>query len=418
MKKGLLLLMVVVLSVFGLSACGGGSSSGDKTEITYYQFSAPADGKALDEMVKEFEKQNPDIKVNVQTIAFNDYFTKLQTQIAGGDAPDAFELNYETFMQYAEKGVLADLTSYIEKDKDFDPSTLNKQAYGAFKYDGKQYGMVESFSNVVTIYNKDLFDKAGVEYPTADWTWKDEEAAAKKLTDAKNKVWGTSQPVTMNEFYKVAAQNGGSIFNEDLTKTTINSPENVAALTHLTNEVTDSKVAPSPADLSGQLPEDLFMNGQIAMLHTGIWLFDMFQDAPFKWDVQVEAGNTQKATHFFANGIGVSKDSDKKEAAFKFASFMSANEEAAKIRIDNNWELPATENKEILQPYLDATPPDNREAVFESLQYMVLPPVVKDWNKISDYTNSEFEKVLNGDSTPEKALKNSEDNINKTMGFK
>lgn len=69
-------------------------------------------------MVKEFEKQNPDIKVNVQTIAFNDYFTKLQTQIAGGDAPDAFELNYETFMQYAEKGVLADLTSYIEKDKD------------------------------------------------------------------------------------------------------------------------------------------------------------------------------------------------------------------------------------------------------------------------------------------------------------
>lgn len=81
---------------------------------------------------------------------------------------------------------------------------------------------------------------------------------------------------------------------------------------------------------------------------------------------------------------------------------MSANEEAAKIRIDNNWELPATENKEILQPYLDATPPDNREAVFESLQYMVLPPVVKDWNKISDYTNSEFEKVLNGDSTQKK----------------
>ncbi|MBA5828295.1 sugar ABC transporter substrate-binding protein, partial [Escherichia coli] len=70
-----------------------------------------------------------------------------------------------------------------------------------------------------------------------------EEAAAKKLTDAKNKVWGTSQPVTMNEFYKVAAQNGGSIFNEDLTETTINSPENVEALTHLTNEVTDSKVA-------------------------------------------------------------------------------------------------------------------------------------------------------------------------------
>ncbi|WP_099224575.1 ABC transporter substrate-binding protein [Listeria costaricensis] len=418
MKKVILLLSVCLLSMFGLTACGSDSGSSDKTEITYYQFSAPADGKALDKMVKQFEKENPDIKVNVQTVAYDDYFTKLQTMIAGGEAPDAFELNYETFVQYAEKGVLADLDKYIKDDKDFDPSTLNEQAYNAFNYDGKQYGMVESFSNVVTFYNKDLFDKAGVAYPTSDWTWADELDAAKKITDADNKIWGVSQPITMNEFYKVAAQNGGAIFNQDMTAATMNSPENVEALTHLTDEVTKYKVAPSPSDLSGQLPEDLFANGQIGILHTGIWMIDEFQDLPFDYDIEIEAGNTQKATHFFANGIGVSKDSKHKEAAYKFAAFMSADEDAQKIRIDANWELPATNNQDILAPYLEMTPPENREAVFESLDYAVLPPVVPDWSKISDYTDSEFEKVLNGKETPKEALDNCQNEINKVMGFK
>ncbi|MBC1984232.1 sugar ABC transporter substrate-binding protein [Listeria booriae] len=415
MKK-MIVALLVLIGVFGLTACGNSDDSG-KTKITYYQFSAPADGKALQKMISEFEKQNPKIKVDVQTIAYDDYFTKLQTQIAGGDAPDAFELNYETFVQYAEKGVLADLNGFIKADKTFDPKQLNQEAYNAFNYKGKQYGMVESFSNVVTIYNKDMFDKAGLKYPTADWTWEDELNAAKKLTNKDKRIWGTSQPVTMNEFFKVAAQNGGSVFNKDMTAVTMNSKQNLEALQHLTDEVTKYKVSPSPSDMSGQLPEDLFMNGQIGMLHTGIWLFDKFQAAPFKWDIAVEAGNTSKATHFFSNGIGVSKDSKHKEAAYKLAAFMSADKEAAKTRIESNWELPATENKEVLKPYLEMTPPDNRQVVFDSLQYMVLPPVVADWNKISDYTNAQFEKVLNKEQSAEEALDNCQKEITKIMNF-
>lgn len=406
-KKGLL--MSVAAMTLLLGACGGGgdsASDSDQTEIKYYSFSATPDYEdQLNEMVEKFEAENKDIKVDVELVPYNDYFTKLQTLMAGDQAPDVFELNYENFVSYAEKGALLDLDKYIEADEDFDPSTMNKEAFEAYQYDGKQYGMVESFSNVVTFYNKDLFDAAKVEYPTKEWTWSDEVAAAKKLTNADDNIYGTYSPVTMNEFYKVAAQNGGQLKDSE-GNWTINDPKNVEALEYMVNNVTKEKISPSPEEMSGQNSEDLFLNGQLAMVHTGIWMFGQFQDADFDWDIQVEAGNTEKATHFFANGLAVSKDTKHAEAAYKFTQFMSSSEDAAEIRVDSGWELPAITDENILAPYLEQTPPENRKAVFESLDYLILPPVDADWSKVSDSADKEFQKVLLGDETAQTALDN------------
>ena len=410
-KRFMLLLFMVAAVITNLVGCtsaeegeGKANESSGETKITYYSFSAaPNYEEQLAQMVEVFEKENPDIKVTTELAAYDEYFTKLQTRIAGEKAPDVFELNYENFVQYASKGTLAELSSYISEDEKFDPSQLNEEAFKAYQYDGKQFGMVESFSNVLTFYNKDLFDQAGVDYPTAEWTWEDELAAAQQLTDSDNNVWGTYAPVTMNEYFKIAAQNGGQIFDED-GNATINTPENLEALKYMVENVTKHKVSPSPADMSGLASEDIFKNGQLAILHTGIWMFDAFKDVPFEWDIQLEAGNTQKAHHFFANGLAVSADTDKKEAAYKFAAFMSASEEVAKIRVDASWELPAITNEEVLSPYLDKTPPENRKAVFEALDTLVLPPAIENWSKISDVTNQEFEKALNGDKTPAEVL--------------
>lgn len=409
MKKIYVIFLVVVFSVIALTACNSsstedGGNEGGQTEITYYSFSAMPDYEnELEEMVAAFEEINPDIKVNVELAPFDDYFTRLQTRIAGNEAPDVFELNYENFIQYASRGTLADLTEFIEKDDDFDPSQLNEQAFKAYQYDGKQYGMVESFSNVVMYYNKDLFDEAGLDYPTADWTWEDELEAAKKLTDPDKNIWGMYAPVTMNEFYKIAAQNGGTIFDEE-GNVTINTPENLETLEYMVDKVVTHEVSPSPADLSGQSDGDLYQNGQIAMLHTGIWMFEAFKEAPFEWDIQLEPGNKQKAHHFFANGLAVSADSEHKEAAYKFASFMSASDEAAKIRISSSWELPAITDENILSPYLEQAPPENRSVVFEALDSLVLPPASEEWSRISDITDQEFEKALLGDKTPQEVL--------------
>ena len=141
-------------------------------------------------MVKAFESANPDVKVKVDIVDYNNYYTKLNTQLASGDAPDVFEVGYENFVSYAAKNTLKDLTPIIAKDTTFKPEIYKGLAYDSFKYSGKQYGVVESFSDVVLFYNKDLFDKKQVEYPKADWTWKQELEAAQKLTDAKSGVWG------------------------------------------------------------------------------------------------------------------------------------------------------------------------------------------------------------------------------------
>ncbi|SDJ35771.1 ABC transporter substrate-binding protein [Salimicrobium halophilum] len=413
MKKLWLLSLFFLIAVISLVGCssegeseGSGEEGGDgTTEITYYSFSAaPNYEDVLADIVTAFEEENPNIKVNTELAAYDDYFTKLQTRLAGGNAPDVFELNYENFVQYASKGTLADLSGFIEEDDNFDPSQLNQEAFKAYQYDGKQYGMVESFSNVLTFYNKDLFDEAGVDYPTADWTWEDELAAAEKITNEENNVWGTYAPATMNEYFKIAAQNGGQLFDEN-GEPTVDTEENLEAMNYMVEKVTESGVTPSPAEMSGQAPADLFMNGQLGIVHTGIWMFDAFKDASFEWDVALEAGNTQKAHHFFANGLAVSADTDKKEAAYKFARFMSASDQVAELRVENSWELPAVNNDEVLQPYLEQTPPENREAVFNALDTLVLPPVVENWSQINDVTNQEFEKALNGSKSTEDVIK-------------
>ena len=403
MKK-FVLAALALATLATLGACGSnGKSDKSETTITYMNYtSSPNYTKQLDQMVKTFEKENPKIKVEVQTVPYDTYFTKIQTLLAADKAPDTFEMNYENFVSYASKNVLLDLSDYVSKDETLDMGSVNEKAFDASKYDGKQYGMTESFSNVVTYYNKDLFDKAGVAYPTSDWTWADEVGAAKKLTNSKENIWGTYSPVSMNEFYKVAAQNDGKIY--DGKTLTINSEANIEALTHMTDLVTKDKVSPSPDQMSGQTSEDLFLNGQLAMVHTGIWDFGTFADASFKWDIAVEAGNKEKATHFFADSIVVSKKTKNADAAYKWAKFMSTSEAAAKIRIDASWSLPIINTKDVLSKYLEATPPANRKAVFESLDSLVLPPVSNNWQKLSEATDKEFQKVLLDQVTPKEAL--------------
>ncbi len=420
MKKALVWLSILSLVFVVFSGCSSSKSltSDEKQAVSepvtihYFTFSpGETNEKVLQAMIKAFEEKNPDIKVEYEMASYNDYFTKLQTQIAGGIEPDTFELNYETFVSYASKGALLELDQLIKADSTFDPNSLNKQAYEAFQYKGKQYGMVESFSNVVLFYNKELFDAKGVEYPQADWTWEDELAAAQELTDQENGIWGTYSPIQFWEFYKTIVQNGGSIFNDDLSKVTVNSPENVETLQWMVDKVNKYHVTPSVEEMSGQENADLFLAGKIAMLRTGIWMFGAFKDAPFNWDIALEPGNTQKAHHFFANGLAVSKNTEHPEAAWKWIAFMSASKEATKIRVDAAWELPAVTDKALLETYLQQSSPESRDVVFKALDTLVVPPVIEKWSEMTDMFGKELDKVQLGEKTPAEALADIEKNL-------
>lgn len=418
-KRRTRLAILIVLAALLLSACvapvapaaegeGGeqpaAAAAGEPVEITYFTFSAAPDHlDALDEMIAAFEAQHPEISVTVETAPFDQYFTKLQTLVAGGTAPDVFELNYENFVSYASKGVLADLTELAAADEGF-AARFYPRAYEAFSLDGKQHGLPQSFSNVVLYYNKDLFDAEGVAYPNADWTWAEELEAAQQLTDAEAGVWGSYSPVQFWEFYKTAAQNGCSVFGEDRTTVTINEPGCVEALTWMVDKINTYAVAPTDADMGGVSDGDLFKQGKIAMLRTGIWMLPSFADAPFAWDIALEPGNTQKAHHFFANAVVLAESGPNKEAAWEWAKFFTSSPEAAEIRVAASWELPALDDQALFDEWLSITPPDSREVVFEALGSLVTPPVIEQQAQMQDAVNQLLEQAKLGAITPQEAL--------------
>lgn len=409
------LMGAVLLLTLLLSACGtdtdisagadegtdaepAAAVDGDDVSIEYFTFSAAPDHlDTLQGIIDAFEAENPGVSVEVTHAPYDEYFTRLQTRVAGGQAPDTFELNFENFVTYAESGALLDPSGAVS----FDEGRFYPEALGAFQRDGAQLGLPISFANVVLFYNADLFDAAGLDYPDESWTWDDELAAAQQLTDADAGVWGTYQPVSFFEFFKVLAQNGGQFF-DDSGDVAFDSPEGVEAAEWLIDRV--GTVTPTEADLGGQPNEAVFADGRIAMWHSGIWMFSGMEDVDFTWDVTVEPGNTQDASHFFANAVVASATTEHEEAAGRWMEFLAGSDAAVDARLDASWELPAVADASLFAPYLEQTPPENREAVFASLDAVVVPPVIEQQQQMQDAVDQALQQALLGQLSVEEAL--------------
>ncbi|RJL32598.1 ABC transporter substrate-binding protein [Bailinhaonella thermotolerans] len=382
-----------------------GGGGGGKVTLRYFTFSAAPDHvKDLDQIVAAFEKENPRVDVRVETAPFEEYFTKLQTSLAGGTAPDTFELNYENFVTYAGGKALLDLGPVAAADKGYDPAAYQPSSLAAFRHQGRQFALPASFSTVVLFYNKDLFEKAGVPLPTADWTWEDEMDAARRLTDRKNKVYGDFQPVQFHEFYKTLSQAGGRFLAEDGRTPAFNGPEGVRAAEWLVGKV--GKVMPTEAEIGGTADYDtnLFKSGKLAMWHNGIWQFAGLADAPFEWDVVVEPGDRTKASAVFHNAVAASARTGHPKEAWAWARFLTASKVAADVRIRSSWELPPVADRSLLAGYLKEPRPPGRQAVFDSLKSIALPPVIAKQQEMQDAVTEELGNAAAGRKSVKAAL--------------
>ena len=370
--------------------------------ITYATFSASgAQEETLKQMVQVFETKNPGIKVDVQLTGYGDYFTTLATKVAGGNAPDVFEVNMENYLAYMLRGQCQDLSALGIQTGNYSEGTL-----AAVSNEGKLYAVPMSFSTCVLFYNKALFDQAGVDYPTDTWTWADAQAAAEKIRALGEDIWGYFQPISYHEFYKSIAGNGGSLLNSDYSAFTVNSAENVAVLDAMLARVRgDARVMPNTEDLAGRGDWDVFTEGKLGMIVTGIWAFSTFADkATFDWDITVEPGFKDKSTFFFANVNCISPSSTKQEAAAKFIDAMGSDADIVKLRLDASWELPTVADQAQLASYLTITPPANRAAVFASMDFAVAPPALVDASVAAETVNALFTGLDASDMTAQEAL--------------
>ena len=395
MKK----LLALVLSAIMLLSFAAASA---ETTLTYANFSASgAQEETLKKMIEIFEQKNPDINIDVQLTGYTDYFTKLATQVGGGNAPDVFEMNMENFLSYMLRGACADLTELGITRGNYSEGTLAAASDG-----GKLYAVPMSFSTCVLFYNKALFDQAGVAYPTDDWTWADAQAAAEKIAALGEDIWGYFQPITYNEFYKSIKGNGGSLLNADYTAFTVNTPENAEVLDAMIKRVRgEHHVMPNAEEMAGRGDWDLFTEGKLGMLVTGIWGFSTFTEkCKFDWDIVVEPGYKDKATFFFANVNCVSPDSAKKEAAAKFIDAMGSDPDIVQLRLGANWELPTIADQSKLSQYVEVTPPANRAAVFTSMDFAAAPPALLEQGAVSEIIGNVLSALETNEVTAQEAL--------------
>jgi ABC-type glycerol-3-phosphate transport system substrate-binding protein len=144
--------------------------TGPEATISYSIWGDPAEIKSQQAVVDAFHVANPKITVNVTVSDWDTYWDKLQTGIAGGDAPDVFAMDGPLFPDYQSRDVLLDLKPFIERSG-YDLGQLSDQAVKDFTTADGQFGLPRDLNVVALYYNKAMFDAASVPYPDDTWDW-------------------------------------------------------------------------------------------------------------------------------------------------------------------------------------------------------------------------------------------------------
>lgn len=233
----------------------------------------------------------PGAQVDLQVVAWNQYWDVLKTNAAAGELPDVFNISQDRFPFYAENGAVLNLQPY------WDQFGVETTLWGSGMIDpyrwgeaGDLYAAPVNWDTIVVFYNKDLFDAKGLAYPTADWTWDDFAALSAALTDPASDVYGAVAYVEYQAGYPnwIAATGETPIVDAGRTECMLDNPGNLEALNFLAG-LYNAGYMPSVSTLGGASADDAFnfwASGKAAMVTAGSWkLTQALQEVPFNWDV-------------------------------------------------------------------------------------------------------------------------------------
>ncbi|MEU6351479.1 extracellular solute-binding protein [Streptomyces sp. NPDC047072] len=225
---------------FTASACGSGddSSAGGKTRITVNCMppkSAKTDRKFFEQDIASFEKQNPDIDV-VAHDAFPCQDPKtFDAKLAGGQMEDVFYTYFTDARHVVDINQAADLTPYVKELKSY--GTLQQQLRDIYTVDGRIYGIPRTGYSMGLIYNKRLFEKAGLDPNQPPATWDELRADAKKIAALGDGTVGYADYSAQNQggwhFTAELYSQGGDLVSADGKKVTVDTPAGHAVLQNL-----------------------------------------------------------------------------------------------------------------------------------------------------------------------------------------
>ncbi len=347
MKKITLLLSVLVIASVVLSACTPAptpvatEAAPSAPEVSAQElsgnlvYSFPADAVQTvmrPEQYETFKEKYPDITVELLAVPEDGYDQKNIAIIAAGEKLDVFGSGDVFVAPFIHDGISYPLTNLISVDPEFNVEDFAPAIIDYFKDSEGQIHMLPGAFDVQRIFsNKTLFDAAGLEYPTDEWTWADFKSMAEKLTQGEGieKQFGFLADTPWYVWMPYVWANGGNLWSEDGTTCTINEPEAVEALDWYA-EFMRKGYSPSPSELSGMgmSAGDMFTTGKVAMVSSGGWDIPYFSEiTDFEWgQVALPAGPNGRATTLHLAMNLISAKTENPELAWKWLSFLASPE--------------------------------------------------------------------------------------------
>ena len=298
--------------------------------LTWGMWGSPEEIETHQKVADAYMAANPEVTVELWAQPWGDYFTKLQTLWAAGDAeniPDVLFLF--PVPSYAADGVLENLDPYIAESgmdlSDYWPGTLDTTSL-----DGSVYGFARDIGMEVLYYNKDHFDAAGLDYPDETWTWDDLRAAAEALTvkTAAGRVERYGLGMEGGKYGQFLISNGGGLFDDTFSPTECwyDKPESIAGFEFIAGMMND-EIAMRDANLNQAGGDSaVFQSEQVSMIVQNASRVPGFNAAGMNYDVAPvpTAPGGARATGAAGAAWTMSALSDNKEAAWDYLQFLQS----------------------------------------------------------------------------------------------
>lgn len=200
-------------------------------------------------VIELFEEKYPNIKVQPEFIGWSGYFDRVNTQMAGGNLPDIIQHVRKNMSGYIKGDYLLDLTPYMENGT-LDVSNIPESLLAMGEVNGKLFGMATGVNAPAVYYDKELFDAAGIDYPTPDRTWEDEVELLKEINQKTNRLGAanlTSQ-TDLNGFIVWTRQHGASLYNAEGTALGYDDDSLYVEFMEITLDALDSGATWSPPE--------------------------------------------------------------------------------------------------------------------------------------------------------------------------
>jgi len=412
-------LVSVLLGVLAISTfCLGCAKTHDTNVIRVANFlTDPVLIQILQQTLTDLEKDNPGLKIQLETTPYGDYQQKIATQIAANTAPDILYVEVNNFVELYMRNALEDLTPYVQKDK-FDLSDYYPTVLQRFTQGGGLYALPQDTAPMgLVYYNKAAFREAGVPYPKDDWNWPDDFlAVCQKLTkkNAKGKIirWAycDAYPIQYTNFL----YSSGADFVDDPqhpTRLALDSPEAVRAIQFRWDLIYKYHVSPSPTEIqafsAGNGVEQMLVNGSIAMMDSGVWHTPQLLKAKtLDFDVAMfpKGPTGKRGWGMGGSGYALCKASKNKDAAWKVLQALAGVTNLTRLA-QAGMIQPALMKLSHSDVFLKATGAAHKEILLDMPKDGHYYPMMANWNEIY-YGNlgPAFDPVWLGTKTPTQVI--------------